>query len=90
MSLDEIDEKQLTRYLTNVWVEVLKHDAFGIDSDLYEVGAHSMAVIQTLDSIIQEFNVTNLEMEAFFNNVTIAKWVQLLVEHAHALNREIH
>jgi hypothetical protein len=75
-----IDLQFITSYLTNTWQDILKHDAFNPNEDLYSVGAHSLAVIQALDSTIRQFELVDLDTTEFFNRVEISYWAKLLFD----------
>ncbi|MFC5569065.1 amino acid adenylation domain-containing protein [Lysobacter yangpyeongensis] len=63
-------EDDVQRQLHGIWVELLKHDRFGVDCDFFAVGGHSLLALRVVNRI-REVLAHELELKAFFTAPTI-------------------
>jgi acyl transferase domain-containing protein/acyl carrier protein len=55
-----------------IWYEVLKLDNIGMDDDFYEIGGHSLNIIQLLNLLKKEFGI-EVGLEEMLYNSTVSK-----------------
>ncbi|MGD2088420.1 MAG: amino acid adenylation domain-containing protein [Candidatus Aminicenantes bacterium] len=61
--------------LVNIWQEVLKVKPIGIHDDFFDIGGHSLKVLDLVNSIQKEFNV-KIDFQDIFEFPTIAELQQ--------------
>lgn len=69
---DEVTETELQ--MKEVWYEVLKLDEIALDDDFYEIGGHSLNIVQLLNLIKARFGV-EIGIEEMLYNGTIRQLV---------------
>ncbi len=62
--------------LLKIWEEVLDQDDIGIDENFFDLGGHSILVIQSINRIQQELNY-NINLPDFFAHPTIRELAQI-------------
>ncbi|GAU68944.1 beta-ketoacyl-[acyl-carrier-protein] synthase I [Streptomyces sp. NBRC 110611] len=65
------------RAVAAIWQEVLGIDGIGVDDDFFALGGHSLAAVQVGAKIQTRFG-TEIELQEFFNEPTVAHTVALL------------
>lgn len=71
----------IEKFLVKVWAELLRRENIGIEDNFFDLGGHSLLVMQTISKIYNKFNV-EIPVRKIFENPTIvslAKEVELLV-----------
>ncbi|MCH8623083.1 phosphopantetheine-binding protein, partial [Undibacterium sp. TS12] len=70
--------------LSNIWQEVLYLDQIGIEDDFFSLGGHSLAAMQVVSRIRDEFNI-ELALRDIFEFTTI----DALARHIDSLGASI-
>lgn len=66
--------------IRNIWQQILEYDDFDIDDDLFKVGGDSIAVIQILSAVNNEFGISIPMDELFSSDHFSINWLAELVE----------
>jgi 3-oxoacyl-(acyl-carrier-protein) synthase/NADP-dependent 3-hydroxy acid dehydrogenase YdfG len=67
------------REVWNVWRDVLGHGSFGLDSDFYALGGHSLIAVQLLNQLEQKFGVL-LELPDLLGHPTVRSFAPLIID----------
>jgi FkbH-like protein len=67
----------IERALAEIWREVLAVDEVGIHDSFFDLGGHSLRVVQVLSRIYERFGI-ELSMQLFFDAPTIAQQAELV------------
>ncbi|ACU60866.1 non-ribosomal peptide synthetase [Chitinophaga pinensis] len=70
-------ETTVEKALFRIWVEVLRHEAFGVQTSFLEAGGNSIRATQILSRIYRQYGVELLLTE-FFNKPTISALAALI------------
>lgn len=74
------DISPIHRNICNIWQQILEYDDFDLDDDLFKVGGDSIAVIQILSAVNNEFGI-NIPMDELFSSDHFSiSWLAELVE----------
>ena len=79
---------KLEKKLSSFWMEVLKVDQVGINSDFFDMGGHSLIAVELLSKIFKETG-TKLSISCLFQNSTIQKQAALIEKTAIALEEKM-
>jgi len=63
-----------------IWSQILAHDDFDVDDDIYEVGGDSIAAVQVFTAIDSEFGVSIDWEELFSSEHFSIRWLASLIE----------
>jgi len=68
---------ELERAIANVWQEVLHVDKVGVNDNFFDLGGHSLLIVQINNKLQEVFN-RNLSIVEMFQNPTINSLAQYL------------
>ncbi|QHI35448.1 Tyrocidine synthase 3 [Kordia antarctica] len=68
--------------LVQIWEEVLQKKTIGIKDDFFELGGQSLKMAQVINKIHKELSL-HIAFPTFFNNATVEKVAEKLVEKAY-------
>ncbi|MEW9529363.1 condensation domain-containing protein [Microbispora sp. NPDC049125] len=72
-------DHDLTGEVTRIWCDVLRIDEIGPDEDLFDLGGHSIAIMQIVARVRKRYGV-ELDIDVFFDTPTIAGVVEAITE----------
>ncbi|MDO9004236.1 MAG: condensation domain-containing protein, partial [Aquabacterium sp.] len=75
----EPPENPVQQRIAAIWQQLLKHEAFGIHSDFFLVGGHSLLALRLVALLVDAFN-TELSVEQIFDHATVARQASLLAQ----------
>ncbi|MEZ0076099.1 amino acid adenylation domain-containing protein [Planotetraspora sp. GP83] len=67
----------LTEQVTAIWREVLKHDGFGPDDSLFDLGGHSLTITQIASRVRRRLKI-HLPLHVYYDNPTLAGLVEAI------------
>lgn len=71
----------LEEILVGLWAEILGQDLVGIHDNFFDLGGHSLKVIQVVSRIRQTFDL-EISVHHLFKNPTISKLIEVMAELA--------
>jgi acyl carrier protein len=68
---------ELEQKLVIIWKEVLGREEIGVDENFFEIGGHSLMVIQVMSRIFKTLNI-KIDLRDVFNHPTIAELAEIV------------
>jgi amino acid adenylation domain-containing protein/non-ribosomal peptide synthase protein (TIGR01720 family) len=73
-------ENEVQQQIADIWQQLLQHRDFGIHTDFFHVGGHSLLALRLIAKLTEAFQ-TKLSIEDVFTHSTIAGLSQLLTQN---------
>jgi amino acid adenylation domain-containing protein/non-ribosomal peptide synthase protein (TIGR01720 family) len=73
-------ENEVQQQIADIWRQLLQHRDFGIHTDFFHVGGHSLLALRLIAKLTEAFR-TKLSIEDVFTHSTIAGLSQLLTQN---------